>query len=191
MNVFAPPSDEQLIAQVMAGERAALTPLVERHHRPLLGYPYRILGGDRALAEDLGQETFVRVLQQESYQRNSPFKPWLYAIATNLAHDYFRSGSARRMTLPGDDLFNGLAAPAPTPEEQFLAAEQGSAVQFALGQISAEYRAALILRLYNGLSLQEIAETLRIPLGTVKSRLSVGIHRLRELLTEANREVIP
>ena len=70
----------------------------------------------------------------------------------------------------------------PGPEERALAAELGSEVAVALSQLSEKYRVALLLRFYQGLSLQEIAETLCIPLGTVKSRLSVGTHRLRALL---------
>src|ERR1700674_5096205 len=88
--------DEELMLQVMRGETDALAPLVTRHHSPLLGYLYRLLGGNRALAEDLAQETFLRVLEQDNYQAGRPFKPWLYSIATHLAHDHFRAANTRR-----------------------------------------------------------------------------------------------
>src|SRR5262245_7780873 len=71
-------TDEQLITRMMDGDTAALARLVERYHRPLLGYLYRLTSGNDALAEDLAQETFVRILQQDSYQSDRPFKPWLY-----------------------------------------------------------------------------------------------------------------
>ena len=61
---------------VLAGDTASLTVLVERYYGPLLGYLYRLLGGDRPLAEDIAQETFLRVLQQGSYQQGRPFKPF-------------------------------------------------------------------------------------------------------------------
>ena len=61
---------------VLAGDTASLTVLVERHYGPLLGYLYRLLGGDRPLAEDIAQETFLWVLQQGSYQQGRPFKPF-------------------------------------------------------------------------------------------------------------------
>jgi RNA polymerase sigma-70 factor (ECF subfamily) len=77
-------TDEELMAHILAGNRAALAPLVERYQRPLFAYLYR-LGGDRALAGDLVQDTFVRLLEQRTYQAGRPFRPWLYAIATNLA----------------------------------------------------------------------------------------------------------
>ena len=77
----------------------------------------------------------------------------------------------------------------PGPEERALAAEQGSEVRAALAQLGEEYRVVLVLRFYQGFSLQEIAETLHIPLGTVKSRLSVGVHRLRAILTPVQKGV--
>ena len=177
-------ADEQLMVAVMAGDQAALAALVTRHHSPLLGYLYRVTGGDRPLAEDLVQETFLRVLRQRTCQPGSPFKPWLYAIATNLVRDHFKSAAVRRRWR-GDDAEEALLHlydNAPGPEERALAAEQGSEIMAALDQLGEEYRVVLLLRFYQGLSLQEIAETLCVPLGTVKSRLSVGTHRLRALL---------
>src|SRR5215469_14269530 len=89
-------SDEQLMRAVMAGDQGALAALVTRHHAPLLGYLYRLVGGDRPLAEDLVQETLLHVLRRHTYQVGRPFEPWLYAIATNLARDYFKSAAARQ-----------------------------------------------------------------------------------------------
>lgn len=177
-------SDERLMAAVMAGEASALAALVERYHSPLIGYLYRLVGGDRPLAEDLCQETFLRLLRQQHYQPGRPFQPWLYAIATNLARDHLKSAAVTRTFWQPEheELLLELHDSAPGPEEAALAAEQGCEVAAALGQLGAEYRITLLLRFYNGLSLQEIAETLRVPVGTVKSRLSVGARRLRALL---------
>jgi len=177
-------SDETLMAAVMAGDAAALAALVERHHSLLLGYLYRLVGGNRPLAEDLCQETFVHLLKQQSYQIGRPFKPWLYAIATNLSRDHLKSAAvcrALRQTEQAAELLERYDT-APGPEEQALAAEQGQEIAAALALLSEEYRAALLLRFYHGFSLQEIAETLHVPLGTVKSHLSVGTRRLRALL---------
>jgi RNA polymerase sigma-70 factor (ECF subfamily) len=184
-------SDEQLMAAVMAGDQVALAALVTRHHAPLLGYLYRLVGGDRQLAEDLVQETLLHVLRQRTYQATRPFKPWLYTIATNLARDYFKSAAVRKSWQGGDseETLLQLYDSAPSPEEHALAAEQGNEVQSALAQLREEYRIVLLLRFYQGFSLQEIAETLHIPLGTVKSRLSVGVHRLRTLLVPVQKGV--
>lgn len=177
---------------VMAGDQVALAALVTRHHAPLLGYLYRLVGGDRPLAEDLVQETLLHVLRQRTCQSDRPFKPWLYAIATNLARDHFKSASVRQRWRGGDDEEEALLHlydSAPGPEEHALAAEQGSEVQAALAQLREEYRVVVVLRFYQGFSLQEIAATLHIPLGTVKSRLSVGVHRLRTVLAPVQKGV--
>ena len=183
-------SDEQLMAAVMAGDQVALAALVTRHHAPLLGYLYRLVG-DRHLSEDLVQETLLHVLRQRTYQSHRPFKPWLYMIATNLARDYFKSAAVRQRWREGDEeeALLQLYDSAPGPEERALVAEQGSEVRTALAQLREEYRIVLLLRFYQGFSLQEIAETLQIPLGTVKSRLSVGVHRLRSMLAPVQKGV--
>ena len=187
MNV---PSDEQLMTEVLRGSTDALTMLVERYHAPLLAYLYRLLGGRQNLAEDLVQESFLRLLQPNGYQQERPFKPWLYAIVTNLARDYFKSASAKQQ-IPGEgEDWHTLLDNAPGPEEFVLATEENQIIAAAIGQLGDEYRSALLLRFYQGMSLQEIAETLHIPLGTVKSRLSVGTHRLRDLLSTLQEEEV-
>ncbi len=177
-------SDEQIMAQVMLGKRTFLEILVERYHKPLFGYLYRLTNGNCPLAEDLVQETFLRVLQQDTYQPQRLFKPWLYSIATHLAYDYFRSAPARRTVITDEEGFSDFADPQPDPEEIALAMDEGEVIASAICRLGEEYRAALLLRFYQGLSLQEIAQVLQIPLGTVKSRLSVGAARLRDLLAD-------
>jgi RNA polymerase sigma-70 factor (ECF subfamily) len=180
-------SDEQLISEVMNGNKSALEPLVTRYHTALLGYLYRLTNGNRLLAEDLVQETFIHLLRQGSYQASRPFKPWLYSIATHLAYDAFRSQSNRRMILMDEDTMANWVDPAPGPEQQVQMKTEGEVIAAALARLGDEYRAALLLRFYQGLSLQEIAEALTLPLGTVKSRLSVGAQRLRGLLTRTEQ----
>jgi RNA polymerase sigma-70 factor (ECF subfamily) len=184
------PRDEQLMTEVQQGGTGALTILVERYHAPLLAYLYRLLGGRQQLAEDLVQESFLRLLQPNGYRQERPFKPWLYAIATNLARDYFKSASAKRQVLADVEDDHLLFDNAPGPEEVVLATEENQIIAAAIGQLGDEYRSALLLRFYQGMSLQEIAETLHIPLGTVKSRLSVGTHRLRDLLCILQEEEV-
>ena len=184
-------SDEQLMRAVMAGDQVALAALVARHHASLLGYLYRLVGGDRQLSEDLVQETLLHVLRQRTYQPGRPFKPWLYMIATNLARDYFKSAAVRQCRREGDEeeVLLHLEDSEPGPEERALAAEQGGEVRAALAQLGEEYRVVVVLRFYQGFSLQEIAETLHLPLGTVKSRLSVGVHRLQTILAPVQKGV--
>lgn len=178
-------SDEELLAGVMAGDQMAFATLVTRYHAPLLGYLYRLVGGDRTLAEDLVQETLLRVLRQSRCYGEFRFKPWLYTIATNLARDHFKSAGVRRRERSDEAAVDALRRVADStfgPEASALAAEQGSEVRAALTQLGEEYRVVVVLRFYQGFTLQEIAQTLQIPLGTVKSRLSVGLRRLRDVL---------
>jgi len=183
-------TDEQLMAAATAGDQAALAELVVRYHAPLLGYLYRLMGGDRPLAEDLVQETLLHLWRQRSYAAERPFKPWLYSIATNLARDHLKSAEVRRRQ-PGadEDALLRLYDGSPGPEAQALAAERYGQVQTAITELSEEYRVVLVLRFYQEFSLQEIADTLQIPLGTVKSRLSVGVHRLRDRLAPVREGV--
>src|SRR5260221_5890241 len=121
-------NDEQLMAAVMAGDQVALAALVTRHHAPLLGYLYRLVGGDRQLSEDLVQETLLHVLRQRTYQAARPFKPWLYMIATNLARDHFKSAAVRQRWREGDseEALLHLYANGPSPEEPAQWAARGS-----------------------------------------------------------------
>lgn len=180
-------SDEQVLAALLVGERDALAELVARYQGPLTGYLDRLVGGDWALAQDLVQETFMRVLRQHADRGARPFKPWLYAIATNLARDHFKSAAVRRATRWDDHFDERLVDDAAGPEDQALAVERGADIVCALATLGAEYRATLALRFYNEMSLQEIAETLDVPIGTVKSRLSVGLRRLRAAMIAAAR----
>lgn len=184
-----PESDERLMSRVLAGEQSALAVLVERHHSPLIGYLYRMVDGDRALAEDLTQETFIRLITSKSYVSTRPFKPWLYAIATNLARDHFKAAATRYSA--GDRAMLGSTPTmdeAHGPEEIALRLEKGVEVANAIALLAPEYRSTLLLRFYGEMSLQEIALSLDVPLGTVKSRLSVGCCRLRDLLAPTHRE---
>jgi RNA polymerase sigma-70 factor (ECF subfamily) len=183
------PSDETLVQRVLAGDHDALSALVVRYHQPLLGYLYRLTEGNRPLAEDLVQETFARLLRPANFQPGRPFKPWLYAIATNLARDSFRSAEARRTTAVADGVLAERLDPAPSPEERAIAADEGRAVHTALRQLADEYRITIVLRFYQELRLEEVALALGVPLGTVKSRLSVGTRRLRHLLVSLREEV--
>ncbi len=171
------PSDAQLARRVQCGHTSDLAPLVERHHSPLLGFLYRLTGGDRPLAEDLTQETFLRALRSiQQYQTSRPFKPWLYAIAVNVARDHFKRAETRHaITLTDDEL---LALPDPIDLEETIVMD-GPRLAAAISALPVHQREAIILRYYQDLSLAEMASVSAIPIGTVKSRLSLGLRQLR------------
>jgi len=167
---------------VTQGEAAAIQPLVERYHASLLGFLFSMVGGDRQLAEDLAQETFLRLIRQRTYRADRPFRPWLYAVAANLARDHHRS-SRTRGAPAGESDMRDVADPRPGPEARAVDSERSRMVMAALTRLPPEYSATLLLRFFQDFSLTEIAAALDVPIGTVKSRLSVGTRRLRDLLT--------
>ena len=176
-------SDEDLALSLQQHDSSALQPLVERHHSALIGFLYRLTGGDRQLAEDLAQEAFLRVLRGiHQYRYPRRFKPWLYAIATNIARDHYKSADARH-TLNMNEADN-VNLPAEEPEEAVLQTDEEQHLIGALRTLPPHQRETVILRYYQELSLAEIAETLSIPIGTVKSRLAAGLRQLKTQLEQ-------
>jgi len=175
-------TDEQLARQVQRGHTAELAELIERHHSPLLGFLYRLTGGDRTLSEDLTQETFLRALRGiHQYQADRRFKPWLYAIAVNVARDHFKRAATRYAVALTDEEFFSLADPIWLEDNL---QDDSQRVARAISALPVHQREAIILRYYQDLSLAEIAEALAIPIGTVKSRLSLGLRQLRAQLKD-------
>jgi RNA polymerase sigma-70 factor (ECF subfamily) len=180
-------SDEALARQLQQGDPAALDALVERYHAPLFGYLFRLTGGDRALAQEMTQEAFLRALRGiRGYHPSRPFKPWLYAIATHLARDHAARADTRRVVPLADD--TDLAADDPAPDADLIASERAAAVRAALAALPPHQREVILLCFYEGLPIRAIADALHIPIGTVKSRLSLGMARLRERMHSDEQE---
>jgi RNA polymerase sigma-70 factor (ECF subfamily) len=181
-------SDEQLALGVQQGRKADLRWLVEQHHKPLLGFLWRMTNGDRPLAEDLVQETMIRMLQGiQGYDGKRPFKPWLYQIAVNVTRDYYKQAEMRH-TQSANGAMEFVAA-VQRPEAAVIAQETMNEAVTAVHQLSPRQREAILLRYSEGMSLAEIAAVLDVPVGTVKSRLSLGLKRLRERLEIGKREI--
>ncbi|MBK8989607.1 MAG: RNA polymerase sigma factor [Chloroflexi bacterium] len=177
-------SHEALAQAVQQGDAVALHALVVRHHAPLFGFLYRLTGGDRALAEDLIQETMVRLLRgMGSYDGQRPFKPWLYQIGVNVARDYYKQAEMRHTTSDNGEI-RLMTAPE-RPETAVIQQQTIQAAVTAVAHLPPHQREALMLRYVEELSLAEIADILDIPEGTVKSRLSLALKQLRAVMTEA------
>jgi RNA polymerase sigma-70 factor (ECF subfamily) len=167
----------ELIAKAQQGDRQAFGELVRCHRKGVVNVVYRMCG-DVHMAEDAAQEAFIRAWRGLSrYRPRSPFRNWLYRIATNVALDALRR---ERETVDIDGLL--LAASEPGPEAAVEGEERGERVQRAVLALPPASRAVVVLREYEGLSYQEIAQTLDIPVGTVMSRLNYARNRLREAL---------
>ena len=176
--------DEQLIVQVARGDRRAFEALYDRYAAAVFGLALRILG-NREQAEEAVQEIFWRVWQRaQSFDPNRSFAPWLFGIAHNYCIDELRRRRVRPQPVYEDDEHPILSA---IPDEvdvgeTALLSEQRRVVQDALQELPQEQRQALELAYFGGLTQQEIADRLGNPLGTVKTRMRLGLQKLRAIL---------
>jgi RNA polymerase sigma-70 factor (ECF subfamily) len=166
--------------------------LIEQYQHRLLRYLI-YLSGNRELAEDLFQETWIRVLERgHQYDGKHEFSTWLYAVARNLTIDYLR----KKSPLSLDGINEGLtedegrapldpADPRPLAWEVVEHHQQADRINAALVSIPAEYRETVVLRFQEGLALNEIATVTGAPVGTVKSRLYRGLNLLMSRLKGA------
>ena len=162
--------------------------LIEQYQHRLYRY-LLFLTGNRALAEDLFQETWIRVLERgHQYNAKSKFESWLFAIARNLVIDVSRRKKIASLEELGDSESN---QPFELPDEHsisplqlLVSRESKEAVQLSLLKIPAYYREVLLLRFQEELSLEEISAVLATPISTVKSRLYRGLTVLKSALPE-------
>lgn len=173
--------DGSLFARARSGDGHALSCLVDRHKDALVNYIAR-LSGCRDQAEDVAQDTFVRLLERSaSYVERGMLRPYLYRIATNLVRTRQRREQRWRVLQPKLAAVNGLGAEPPQ-----LAAlqrrELGALLAKSLKDLPLRYRVPLILRDIEDWSYAEIAQSLNCKPGTVKSRIHRGRQMLRKLV---------
>ena len=165
------------------GDRAAMPSwdeLVRQHADRVYRLAYR-LSGNQHDAEDLTQETFIRVFRSLQNYQPGTFEGWLHRITTNLFLDMVRRrGRIRMEALPED--YDRVPAEGPTPEQIYHDSRLGADLQAALDSLPAEFRAAVVLCDIEGLSYEEIGATLGVKLGTVRSRIHRGRQALRDHL---------
>ena len=171
------PTDQDLVSASLRGDRRAFGELVNRYREGAVAVVYRMTG-DSHLAEEAAQEAFIRAWQRlYSYKPQFPFRSWIFGIAVHTALDVLRSAPKEEKL---DQLT--LEARGGNPEAEQEAKDRRALVQRAVLALPPASRAVLILREYEGLSYQEIAATLDIPVGTVMSRLSYARGHLRQAL---------
>lgn len=175
-----------LLQRARQRDPQALQTLFDLYHRRVFGLLYR-LTGSRDSAEDLLQETFLRLVRHiGNYDHAGRFEAWLFRIAANLARDHARKHRRRGPTASLDAESDGhgpldrLAAEPSDPADGLLAEEQKQRLAELLEQLSPADREILMLRHYGELSFQEIAELLGIPLGTALARAHRALKRLRQ-----------
>jgi RNA polymerase sigma-70 factor (ECF subfamily) len=179
--------ETRTLRRAQSGDRSAQAALIQRYQQPVFALLWRIAGPERAVVEDLAQETFLRVLA--ALPRFEPdgkarLITWILTIATRLAINHTRAhatvGRAYQVPPPG-----GVPAALLPPDQDAERRTLGAALVSAIEALGPQYRAAFLLREVHGLRYEEIADALDVDVGTVKSRLS----RARALLQRALAEL--
>jgi RNA polymerase sigma-70 factor, ECF subfamily len=199
---WAPPAEGQFVEQLRAGSQAAYVSLVERFEHPIYNLMFRLLGNPHDAA-DVTQEVFVKVYRGiKRFKGDSNLRTWIYRIAIREAANWHRWWLRRRsnqsvsldLVDPEDGetrvYENLLRDPRPTPAEWVMRSEMEARLQAALRTLPVKYRMAVLLRDVEEFSYEEIASTLHISPGTVKSRILRGRELLRDklrTLLEPNR----
>jgi RNA polymerase sigma-70 factor (ECF subfamily) len=187
MNQSCSIPDEKLVKEFTAGDIGAFESLVVRYQKPIVNFIYRMIGNFQE-AEDLAQETFIKVYQfAHTYEGRSSFATWLFGIASNLCYDNLRAKShwdyvfldakkeAIREQLLGESAI-------PSPQQSAENSELAKFIETAIGKLPVQQRQAIVLREYYGFSYTEIAEVTNCSVAAVKSRIHKAKLQLRKEL---------
>ena len=181
------PSDEELIARFQDGDTYAFDQLVRRYKDPLLNFVFRFIG-DIIESEDIVQDTFYRVYKNKHYYKEvAKFSTWIYTIAGNLAKTELRKRKRRKIfsinkETPIEKEFE-LPDPERDPEQEVNSTITEKHIHKAIGNLPPKFRQVIILRDIQGFSYEEISSIIKVPLGTVKSRVNRARLRLQEDLS--------
>ncbi len=182
--------DADVVRLAQQGRELAFRELVRRYERPVFSLVYRMVR-DRELAEDLAQDAFVKVLNHiDRYSPEFKFSSWLFKIANNVAIDHLRRRRIDTISMDGSPHASSaseveattlnLGSEQESALDELEAKELGSAIEQAIARLRPEYRACIMLRHVEGRSYEEIAATLDLPLGTVKTYIHRARHELRK-----------
>lgn len=182
-------SDAELARDARAGSEAAYRELVSRYATPSINFIYRYVQ-DRALAEDLAQEGFLRVYQRlDTYDAGRKFSSWFFQVLRNITIDYLRVNRLPTSSL--DELeqegrpTKAIDAESASPEDAAQQTELADAMNAALARLRPEYREVVVLRYQEGLTQPEIADAVGLPTGTVKTYLHRARKELAEILSKS------
>jgi RNA polymerase sigma-70 factor (ECF subfamily) len=184
--------DADVVALAQQGREEAFREIIRRYERPVFSMVFRMVR-DRETAEDLAQESFIKVLNHiDKYRPEFKLSSWLFKIANNVAIDHLRRKQLDTVSIDG----SRHAATASEVEatsfdvedhgesalDEMESRELGTAIERAIARLRPEYRSCIMLRHVEGRSYEEIAATLDLPLGTVKTYIHRARHELREAL---------
>ncbi len=191
---LSPLPDADVVRLAQEGRELAFRELVRRYERPVFSLVYRMVR-DRELAEDLSQDAFVKVLNHiDRYSPEFKFSSWVFKIANNVAIDHLRRRRLDTISMDGSPHASSaaeveastfdVAVDQESALDELEAKELGEAIEAAIGRLRPEYRACIMLRHVEGRAYEDIASTLDLPLGTVKTYIHRARHELRQALEE-------
>lgn len=191
-------TDQEVVVRAREGRETAFRELIGRYERPVFSLIYRLVR-DRERAEDLSQETFIKVLNAlHRYDPSYKFSSWIFKIAHNTALDHLRKKEPETLSLEGSPHAESaadmeassisVASPDQSPEDYVQQRELSGTLEEAIAKLRPEYRTAIVLCHMEGRAYEEIAEIMEVPLGTVKTYIHRARHELRALLGHLRAE---
>lgn len=181
-------SDEDLMRMVITGDAYAFEMIYDRYSKAMLAYFYKMLWQDREKAEDFMQDLFAKIVQKpDSFDPKRTFKTWLYSVAHNMCKNEYRKQEVRKDTRNTiDDGMQVSDGNYDSQAKQLHIKDFNSALDSALGELEEKHRTVFIMRFKMNLSIKEIADSLEISDGTVKSRIFYCVKKLSTQLEEYN-----
>ncbi len=178
--------DNKLVEKYLAGDDSSLRKLIDKYLKPVYNFLYR-LAGDKNVADDLAQDTFFKAWKNiKKFDADKSFKTWIFTIAKNTVYDYFR----KKKTIPfsnfideeGNNYLENISEGSILPDEILDQKNIAQELDRKLSQVPEKYRTILLLHYKEDFSLQEIAEILKEPYNTIKSRHQRALAKLKEVL---------
>ena len=184
-------SDKELILRFQQGDELAYVELVNRYRNRLINFVFRFVGSSEE-AEDIVQDTFVKLYQKKDYYRPiSAFSTWIFTIASNLAKTELRKRKRRKVSYLSQIGMEEKDFDIPvedTTDEETVGEYTESQIQDAIQSLQLHFRTALILRDIEELSYEEISKILDVPLGTIKSRINRARLQLQKKLKHVHKD---
>ena len=183
-------TDNELIAQYVAGDESALKTLITRHEKKVFSY-IMISVNNRELAEDIFQDTFIKVintLRSGNYKEEGKFVQWVMRIANNLKIDYFRK-MQRMPAFEGNgdfDIFDVIYGTDPSIEQKMITEQIYEELRVLITMLPEEQREVLEMRIYNDISFKDIAEITGVSINTALGRMRYALINLRKIIKEKN-----
>jgi RNA polymerase sigma-70 factor (ECF subfamily) len=182
-------ADTDLISRAAGGDAGAFQALVERHRSMVYRVAYQFAGNHHD-AEDIAQEVFLKVYRSlDRFRQDAQLSSWMYRIVMNACIDHKRRHSPAGAAPFGEEAEQKMLntpEETPGPEDRAYAGELGAALEEAIASLPNGQRIVFVMRHHQGLKLCEIAEALGLAEGTVKRQLHAAVHRLRQVLSQAN-----